>query len=226
MFFITVLIHRALCHKSLKLTKIGLFFVKHFSPWLTGMDPKGWTCMHRLHHKYSDQKNDPHSPVRKGIFSVFSSQHKSYERILIKLIKKDSEISEIVSDIDFDVHFINKKNLWWLPFILPFVLALLFAYTFGHPLFFLGMAMGIVSHPIAGWLVNSFAHFYGYRNFNTKDNSKNNLLIALLCAGEGYQNNHHHNSSRANFSYTKYEFDWGYLLCKIALFLNLVRPIK
>lgn len=73
-----------------------------------------------------------------------------------------------------------------------------------------------MSHPIQGWMVNALGHSFGYRNYPTPDRSKNNLLVAWLVMGEGYQNNHHHQPSSAKFSVKWWEFDLGYYFCILA----------
>ncbi len=58
-----------------------------------------------------------------------------------------------------------------------------------------------------GVIINWCAHKYGYINFEVKNTSKNLLPIDILMLGEGYHNNHHKFSSRANFGYQWYEID-------------------
>ena len=41
------------------------------------------------------------------------------------------------------------------------------------------------------WSVNSVTHLWGYRNYDTDENSRNNWLVALVTNGEGWHNNHH-----------------------------------
>ena len=43
----------------------------------------------------------------------------------------------------------------------------------------------------ATFCINSLAHVWGTRRFETPDRSRNNLLLALLTLGEGWHNNHH-----------------------------------
>jgi stearoyl-CoA desaturase (delta-9 desaturase) len=83
--------------------------------------------------------------------------------------------------------------------------------------------LGMNSHPVQGWLVNAFGHSKGYRNFNTPDVSTNNLPVGYFVMGEGFQNNHHHDSRQANFSVKWWEFDTGFVLCKILQQLGLLK---
>jgi len=70
--------------------------------------------------------------------------------------------------------------------------------------------LGMMSHPIEGWIVNSLGHAVGGRNFETPDNSRNNHVAAWMILGEGYQNNHHRYPASAKFSYQPWELDLGF----------------
>lgn len=215
MFFITVLYHRGLAHNAVELSPTLRKAVIYGGNWVTGLDPKAWSVMHRMHHLYSDLEEDPHSPVHQGIFGVLYGQLKSYEKTIRGLIKKDPTYTEVAKDLNFDVNWLNRNKLWYLPYFAH--LALAFVIGFYTNSFWIGYAylLGIMSHPIQGWMVNSFAHKFGYRNYEVPDNSRNNTLVSWLVMGEGLQNNHHYNPSSAKFSHRKSEVDTGYLLCLI-----------
>jgi stearoyl-CoA desaturase (delta-9 desaturase) len=221
-FYITVLYHRGLTHRAVILKPWVEKWLSHSGSWLTGIDPKAWACMHRLHHLHSDTENDPHSPLHYGVVGTMMGQLKSYERILFRLIRQDKAYMQVVSDIHFDVNFLNRKKLWMLPYILHLGLALLFGYWSGSAAVGLAYFLGIMSHPLQGWLVNAFAHTSGYRNYNCPDNSKNNKLVAFFVFGEGYQNNHHAYPGSANFAMRTWEFDMGYWMCLGAKYLGLI----
>ncbi|RZA20550.1 MAG: hypothetical protein EOP10_17965 [Proteobacteria bacterium] len=215
-FYITVLYHRGLTHRAIEMSPGLEKWLAVTGNWLTGLDPKAWACMHRLHHLHSDTEKDPHSPVHFGIFGVMLGQLRSYERILGKLKRKDPEYLAVVSDIKFDINILNRKKLWPIPYILHIALAYFIGDYFNS--FWIGSAyfVGIMSHPIQGWMVNSFAHHSGYRNFDSPDNSRNNVTVAILTFGEGFQNNHHTRPFAANFAAKPSEIDLGYGLCIVA----------
>ncbi len=215
MFFITVIYHRGLCHGALMLKSRFRGFAIEAGSWITGIDPKAWVCMHRMHHQFSDTERDPHSPHRYGVFGVFFGQLKSYEKTLAGLIRNRIQYTSVVSDLEFPVHWLNRKRLWALPYFLHAVLAVALAYWVGNAWIGGAYWLGMMSHPVQGWLVNSFAHRFGYRNFETPDDSRNNPWIAWAVMGEGYQNNHHHNPGSANFSVRAGEWDPGFLLCRM-----------
>ncbi len=222
-FYITVLYHRGLAHGAVKLGPFSKWLVKHTGVWITGIDPKAWTCMHRHHHMYSDTDRDPHSPNRFGIFGVAVGQLRSYEETLRRLIKRDKKYTKIVKDIDFDVSYLNRNKIWWLPTLFHIAISVGLFFAFNSVLVGAAYYVGIMSHPVHGWMVNSLAHRFGYRNYDTDDNSTNNQLVSWLVFGEGLQNNHHAFPKSANFAKKRGEVDLGYLLCRIAAGFRLVR---
>jgi stearoyl-CoA desaturase (delta-9 desaturase) len=222
-FYITVLYHRALTHRAVGLTPFSAKLVEHTGSWVTGIDPKAWACMHRLHHLHSDTPLDPHSPIHQGVFGVAMGQLRSYRRILKRLIVREPTATALVADIPFDVNYLNRKKLWCLPYVLHFALALAIGFLTGHVLIGAAYFFGIMSHPIQGWLVNSLAHKFGYRNHDTDDHSRNNRFVAWVVFGEGLQNNHHFSPAKANFAQKKSEVDPGYWLCQAGVRTGLLR---
>ncbi len=209
---VTVFYHRGLAHKAVKLSPRTMRFVAAMGNWLTGLDPKGWVCMHRLHHAHSDTELDPHSPRQAGLFGVLLAQLRSYKRVLVGLHRREEPYTSLVQDIDFDISWLNRKRVWYLPYLVHLAIA---AAIGAAGFWLLGAAyyFGMMSHPIEGWAVNSLGHALGGRNFDTPDDSRNNHLVAWLIFGEGYQNNHHRYPSSAKFSYRAWEIDPGWGLC-------------
>lgn len=210
---ISLFYHRGLAHGALRLGPRLSRFVATFGVWITGLDPLGWVCMHRLHHDHSDTDKDPHSPVHLGLVGVLFGQLRSYERVLVGLARGEAHYSSRVADIDFPVSWINRRRLWLLPYLAHLGVALAIALPTGMWALAACYYLGMMSHPIEGWMVNSLGHAVGGRNFDTPDNSRNNHLAAWLIMGEGYQNNHHRYPASARFSYRPSEIDLGYGLC-------------
>jgi stearoyl-CoA desaturase (delta-9 desaturase) len=223
MFYISVLYHRGLTHKSILLGPKLMKWIGLSGAWFTGLDPKIWACMHRLHHMHSDTIDDPHSPNQLGVMGVWAGQYKAYLKIQHALLSNDSVMNEIVDDIPFEVGFVNRHNLSWLPYLAHALLALLLSLIFSSYMVGFGYFLGIMSHPVQGWMVNALAHRYGGKNFKTPDDSRNNHFVALLVFGEGFQNNHHQFPNRAKFSVKWNEFDSGYFLCVVAEFFGILK---
>jgi stearoyl-CoA desaturase (Delta-9 desaturase) len=226
MFTISVLYHRGLTHGAVTLHPWLYRMVGKYGSLLTGIDPKAWICMHRMHHEYSDTAQDPHSPWRYGVFGVIWGQLVSYERTLVGLKNNRPKYTSVVSDIQFDVSALNRNGFWLLPYALHIFIGIAVGALSGSYWIGLGYYLGMTSHPIQGWLVNAFGHHSGYRNYQVADKSTNNAAVALLCFGEGYQNNHHARPSSAKFSVRWFEFDAGYVLCRVASGLGLLKIVK
>lgn len=219
---ISVFYHRGLAHRGIRMKPWLEKAVIASGSWITGLDPKGWVCMHRLHHAHSDTKRDPHSPVHAGFMRLLLTQLASYERVLIGLSRREEAYTSIVRDLDFPVSWLNRKRVWYLPYLLHLVIGIAFGVIFGWWLLGACYFAGMMSHPIEGWMVNSFGHAVGGRNFDTDDNSRNNHFVAWFVQGEGFQNNHHQYPSSARFSYRWYEVDPGYAVCWVMDKLGIV----
>jgi len=152
----------------------------------------GWVYVHRLHHAFSDTPKDPHDPSTVG-FKIFFPHLLKYGKTIDKKIIKD---------------LFNRKQLYinkyYLLIIISFVLllsiinfsSLYFFYIVPLFLTFLGLDLFVF-----------LTHKYGYRNFDCKDNSKNNWFISLILWGEGWHNNHHKNPRKWSTKEKWWEID-------------------
>jgi len=210
---VSVGFHRGLAHESVHLHPRFRRFIVATGSWITGIDPKAWVVMHRMHHADSDTPDDPHSPTNVGILGIGMEQLRSYERTLRGLKRNDPAFTRYAYHLDFDLNWLNRTRRWYLPYALHATIGLAIAAS-GAWLLGLAYFAGMMSHPFQGWMVNSFGHAIGGRNFEVNDNSRNNLLAAWLIFGEGLQNNHHQYPKSAKFSYLKSEPDAGYHVCR------------
>jgi stearoyl-CoA desaturase (delta-9 desaturase) len=212
--YMSVFYHRGFTHGSVILGPRMRRFVGWTGGWVTGLDPKAWACMHRLHHLYSDGEQDPHSPHQAGLFGVFRAQLLSYIQVLKGLAVGRKRYTEIVADLDIPVSWANRGRLWFAPYLLHVGIGVVIGLLASDP--FLGACywLGLMSHPVQGWMVNALGHAHGYRNFDTPDQSRNNTIVAWLVLGEGYQNNHHRFPRSAQFSWRWWEVDLGFVICR------------
>jgi stearoyl-CoA desaturase (delta-9 desaturase) len=221
--YVTVFYHRGFTHNALVIRPGLRRFVARTGNWITGLDVKAWACMHRLHHRESDRAGDPHSPVNVGVVGVLAAQLHEYKRILVQLLREEPEVTAVVADIEFDVHWLNRHRVWYLPYVAHVAAAVVLWRISGLWLLGVAYVAGITSHPIQGWIVNAFGHSIGGRNFDTPDNSRNNALAAWLVWGEGLQNNHHAFPASARFAYRRWEADFGYVICRLLQAAGLVQ---
>jgi stearoyl-CoA desaturase (delta-9 desaturase) len=79
----------------------------------------------------------------------------------------------------------------------------------------------------AAGVINGIGHWWGYRNFETADASRNITCLGVLIGGEELHNNHHAFASSAKFSSRWWEFDlgWGYIRVLQALGLARVKKL-
>ncbi|MBL4634227.1 MAG: fatty acid desaturase [Kofleriaceae bacterium] len=220
---ITIGYHRGLAHGAVTLSPGLRRLVIEGGSWLTGLDPKAWSVMHRMHHAYSDSEKDPHSPKNVGLLGIPMEQLKSYKRVIIGLMRKDKKYTRFTAGLDFELSWLNRRGLWYLPYVLHIVIAVSLGLIVGGWLLPLCYFFGIMSHPIQGGLVNSLGHARGGRNFDTNDDSRNHHIVAWLVGGEGFQNNHHQYPASAKFSYTSNEVDLGYGACIVMQRIGLLK---
>jgi stearoyl-CoA desaturase (Delta-9 desaturase) len=220
--YTSVFYHRSLAHNAISLRPRFRRWVLASGNWVTGIDPVGWVAMHRLHHLNADKSGDPHSPANVGVFGVPVAQLNSYKRVLARLARGHRSTTAVVADLNADISWLNRRGLWWLPYLAHALIALVLGLVTGLWFVVLCYWAGLMAHPVQGWAVNAAGHRYGRRNYDTPDNSRNNLTVALFVMGEGLHNNHHAHPSSASFSTRLGEPDLGYQIARLLGTLRLL----
>ena len=93
---------------------------------------------------------------------------------------------------------------------------------FGLSLLIWGLFVRLVGVLHATWMVNSASHMWGYRNYETTDDSRNNWLVAIVAYGEGWHNNHHAYPRMAKHGHRWYEFDITWQAIRLLRAVGLV----
>lgn len=212
---ITIFLHRAGAHKALKLLHPGLKHVFRFWVWFaTGMIPREWIAVHRWHHANCEKKEDPHSPQTTSIWYILFNGVDAYRKGIAK-----KEIYEKVPDILID--WLDKKVYCRKNTGISALLALDLI-LFG----FLGIvvwAIQMLWTPFfAAGVINGVGHYFGYRNFNTNDESRNIVHLGIIISGEELHNNHHAFPTSACFSLGKGEFDQGWQWIRLFAWCGLI----
>jgi fatty-acid desaturase len=210
--------HRLHTHRSYQVPlALEYFFAVCGTLTLQG-GPIFWVGTHRIHHQKSDQPGDPHSPhdggwwAHMGWLLVGESKHKN------TLLT-----SKYAPDLAKDRFYVWLNDYHWVPIV---VLGLLL-YALGGLSFVLwGVCLRVVVGLHCTWLVNSATHMWGTRRFATRDDSRNNWLIALLTSGEGWHNNHHAHPTSARHGLAWYEFDLSWIQIQILQFLGLAKSVR
>ena len=173
--------------------------------------PITWVAVHRKHHRFSDQQGDPHSPHDGGWWShvlwMFPRPNDPKWQKMMQTYGKD-----MLKDPFF--RLLDKTFLLWhigLGVILLSAGWLCWDLRTGISLLVWGMFLRLVYVLHITWLVNSASHMWGYRNYETSDDSRNLWWVGLLAFGEGWHNNHHAFPGRAAHGHRWWEIDVTYL---------------
>jgi stearoyl-CoA desaturase (delta-9 desaturase) len=219
---VTVYLHRCQAHRALDVHPIVSHFFR-FWMWLTtGMITKEWAAIHRKHHAKCETEEDPHSPRIHGINKILFTG--------VVLYVKESHKKEVMEryghgtpDDWMERNIYTPMNKWGIMLLAAIDIAL-FGVVPG--LLIYGFQLGWIPFWAAG-VINGLGHYFGYRNFQTEDDSTNMTPIAAWIGGEELHNNHHAYPTSAKFSQRWYEFDLGWMYIQImsALGLATVRKV-
>lgn len=207
---VTIYLHRCQAHRSLELhPAIAHFF--RFWLWLTtGMITREWAAVHRKHHAKAETPDDPHSPQVYGIFSVLFCGAAHYVRA-----KRDKETIARYgygAPDDWVERHIYTPLCKWGVTLMAFVNVGLFGLIPGM----LVWTVQMIWIPFwAAGVINGVGHFWGYRNFQPQDESRNIVPMGVLIGGEELHNNHHAFPTSARLSNRWYEFDIGWLYIRL-----------
>jgi stearoyl-CoA desaturase (delta-9 desaturase) len=228
MFAITGFYHRYFSHKAYKTSRPAQFLFALLGASAAQRGPLWWASMHRHHHIHSDTPDDAHSPGQHGFFWSHMGWFLSDSCFATR--------SERVMDL---AGFAELRFLDRFDALVPLLLAL-GVYGFGEylaasrpgfatnglQLLVWGFAISTVALYHATFSVNSLAHHWGRRRYDTRDHSRNNVLIALLTLGEGWHNNHHHYPGSARQGFYWWEIDVTYYGLKLLERAGLIRDLR
>jgi stearoyl-CoA desaturase (delta-9 desaturase) len=217
---VTIFLHRCQAHRALDLHPIVSHFFR-FWLWLTtGMVTKEWAAIHRKHHAKCETVDDPHSPQVLGINTVLSRGAELY--------KKEAANQETLDKFghgtpdDWVEHNIYSKFSWQGVAIMLIIDVFLFG-AIGLTVW----AVQMLWIPItAAGVINGIGHFWGYRNFDCEDASRNIVPWGILIGGEELHNNHHTFATSAKLSNKWYEFDIGWMYIQIMSVVGLATVKK
>jgi fatty-acid desaturase len=227
--------HRLLSHRSFSCP----LWLEHafalLAVWCNQDTPARWVATHRLHHHRADDEPDPHSPLVNLLWSYVGWLFIE-NRDLNRTPGYDRYARDILRD---------KFYRWLERFVVWVVLAQSVIFFAGG--FLAGVALGedvpsalqfgasiwlwgVVVRTILVWHItwcgNSFPHLFGYRNYETNDNSRNNFWVAIITSGEGWHNNHHFDPNSASNQRHWWEIDLTYLLLRLLVGVGLAWDVK
>jgi fatty-acid desaturase len=217
---ITLTYHRLLAHRSFAvphwleriLTTIGALAMQG--------GPIKWIAQHRIHHSNPDTDKDPHTSLN-GFFFC----HVGWT--LVKQPKFDSPaiLRKFARDINSDSYYrwLDTTMGQLLP---QLILGLLLFSIGGLSMILWGICVRMVLVYHATWCVNSATHFFGYRNYDVNDRSRNTWWVALITFGEGWHNNHHAHQHFAEAGHKWWEFDPTMKVIQLLSLCGLATKIK
>jgi len=206
---VTIFLHRHQAHRALDLGPIPSHFFR-FWLWLTtGMVTKEWAAIHRKHHAYCEKEDDPHSPVVKGIKKVFFEGSELY-RAEAKNQETLDKFGHGTPDDWMERNVYTKHSVWGVV-----TMAVIDLLLFGpNGIWMWAVQMAWIPVTAAG-IINGIGHYWGYRNFECEDASRNIVPWGIIIGGEELHNNHHTFGTSAKLSNKWFEFDIGWMYIRI-----------
>jgi stearoyl-CoA desaturase (delta-9 desaturase) len=228
MFAITGFYHRYFSHKAFRTSRFMQFLFAVVGASAVQRGPLWWAAHHRLHHVNADKDGDEHSPRQHGFFwshmGWFLSRHNFATRL-----DKVQDFARYP-----ELRFLDRYDVL-IPTLLAvslFVLGETLAHhvpeagTNGWQLVVWGFVISTVVLYHITFTINSLAHSVGHRRFATRDDSRNNLVLAVLTFGEGWHNNHHFYPGSARQGFAWWEFDITYYLLRLLQSLGLIWDLR
>lgn len=215
MWAITAGYHRYFSHRSFKTSRAFQLVLAVLGTSAMQNGPLWWSSWHRRHHKHSDTPEDTHSPALRGFWHAhigwfLDGSHDAPDLSNVKDLTRYPEL-----------RFLDHHK--WLP-IVGYALA---CFAIGG---IEGVVWGFVVSTIAvlhaTMLINSLAHVWGSRRFETSDQSRNNGLLAVVTLGEGWHNNHHAQMTAVRQGIAWWEIDATYYVIKVLSWLGIVWDLR
>ena len=212
---VTLYLHRSQTHRAVQFHPVINHIMRAWLWLTTGMVTRQWVAIHRKHHQRSDQEGDPHSPQIYGIWRVlfggaFLYHSASKDTAMVDSLSKDCPNDWI------------ERTLYSAHSRLGILLMLGIDLLLFGPWGFIVWGIQMIWIPFwAAGVVNGLSHWWGYRNTDTKDTSRNLIPWAVWIGGEELHNNHHADGANAKFSQKWYEFDLGWMYISILRFFKL-----
>ena len=233
MMGITIGYHRLLTHRGFTCPK----WLEH-SLAILGMcnlqdSPARWVAIHRMHHQHSDKQPDPHSPLVNFLWG-----HVGWVVCRNRDLDRTIHYERYVRDLLRDPFYLRleRRGGWFFVFlahalVITFVGAVFGWLVGGNPIQYAAswavwaVAVRTMFVLHGTWTVNSLGHVFGYRNYETRDESRNNWLVSLWSHGEGWHNNHHAEPRAAAHGHQWWEYDMSWRVIQFLEFLGLAKDV-
>ena len=214
MFAITAFYHRYFSHRAFATSRAAQFVFAVLGASAVQRGPLWWASHHRHHHAHADEAADSHSAKQHG----FAWSHAGWFLSPANFPTRTERVADLA----------RYPELRWLDrfdVAVPAVLAIALL-AFGVEFFVWGFCVSTVALYHATFTINSLAHRFGTRRFETRDDSRNNWWLALLTFGEGWHNNHHRYPGAARQGFRWWEVDLSYYGLRLLAALGLVWDLR
>lgn len=214
MWAITAGYHRYFAHRSYKTSRVFQFLLALLGTTAMQNGPLWWASWHRRHHRHADTALDAHSPLH-GVWHA----HVGW---FLDGTHDDADLTNVQDLTRFpELRFLDKHK--WIPIVGYAVACFAIA---GAPGLVWGFVLSTIACLHATALVNSLAHVWGTRRFDTPDKSRNNAFLAVLTLGEGWHNNHHDQMTVARQGVRWFDIDVTYYVLRMLAWVGIVWDIR
>ena len=210
--------HRLLTHRSFAVPKWLEYSLTILGTMSVQDSPDKWVATHRIHHKFTETEDDPHS-TRSGFWWaqvgwVLLGRAQDHDSATLR---------RYIPDLLKDPGHVLISRFYFVPLIVSGVILFLIG---GWPMVVWGVFARVVLGWHTTWFVNSLSHLYGNRPHLTNDASTNNWFVALLTFGEGWHNNHHAFPGSARHGTEWHQFDLNWITIRALELLGLATKVK
>jgi stearoyl-CoA desaturase (delta-9 desaturase) len=211
MFAITGFYHRYFSHRSFSTTRVAQFVFAVLGASAAQRGPLWWAAHHRKHHRFADTEDDVHSPRQHGFWWAHMGWITAPGNFPTDLAQ--------VRDLEKypELRFLDRFDI-----LVPLLLVLGLYLTGDWQFVIWGFFVSTVVLFHSTCVINSLAHMIGRRRYETNDDSRNSLLLALITFGEGWHNNHHKHPGSTRMGFYWWEVDLTYYMLWILKKLRII----
>ena len=216
MFAITGFYHRYFSHRTFKTTRAFQFIMALWGASCVQRGALWWAAHHRHHHRHSDTDPDFHSPGLRGFIwshMLWLTTRRAF-RTNTQEVKDLAKFPELMFLDRFDVlvPILFAAGMFGLGALLQYLGVEQGHGVNGPQMLVWGFFISTVLLYHGTFTINSLSHRFGSQRYETKDDSRNNFVLALITLGEGWHNNHHHYPGSVQQGFYWYEVDITYYL--------------
>lgn len=215
MFAITGFYHRYFSHRTFRTSRAGQLLFAVLGASAAQRGPLWWAAHHRRHHRHADTERDVHSPRHHGLLWAHMGWITSPANF-------PTDLSQVPDLAKYpELRFLDRFDV-----AVPAALAVGLYAAGGLQLLIWGFFVSTVVLFHGTCTINSLAHRLGSRRYDTPDDSRNSLLLALVTLGEGWHNNHHRYPGAVRQGFRWWELDLTYYGLRLLALVRVIRDLR